>query len=231
MPKLEIDHIVLAVPNLNDAIKYFKEQLNVTPFMGGKHVGQGTHNALLGLGDPSQKLYLELLAIDPEDHSTYETYPMGITKNLSSPYLSSWCLRCTNRDIESINEEMKKISEEFQHGEVRKMQRKTTSGEILSWKIAINHETILVSKGQIPFLIQWDNLADHPTTRLSHNNFCNYNLVFYNKQARQLEGNLKKLGLELPQHIDFFDSNQCDSRLEISYKGHSTIFSHYGNTA
>lgn len=225
MHKLEVDHIVLAAPNLNEAIDYFKNQLNTIPVTGGRHIGLGTHNALLGLGDPYQKLYLELLAIDPEDHSTYATYPMGITKNILAPYVASWCLRCsTHKDIELINTEMKKIGEKYNHGEIRKGQRKKTSGEILSWKIAINYENILTSQGQIPFLIQWDNLADHPTTQLSHDNFCNYKLVFHSKRAKQLEANLKNLGFELSQHINFIQSNQCTSHLEIGKQGLSISF-------
>lgn len=226
MPKLEVDHIVLAVPNLNAAITYFKEHLNVAPLAGGKHIGLGTHNVLLGLGDPTQRVYLELLAIDPEDQTIYETYPMGLSRDISQPFVASWCIRCANDcDIEEINNAMKKMGKEYQHGDVKKMQRVTTSGETLSWRIAISREQILDSHGQIPFIIKWDNMAHHPTTRLIPECFCSFELKFNDKNAIKHQQNLKTLGLELPDNINFVSNQQATTSLKISNRGISITFS------
>jgi len=57
----KIDHIVLAVPNLEEGILWLEKKLGVRPAYGGQHLTEGTHNALLNLGN---NCYLELLAID-----------------------------------------------------------------------------------------------------------------------------------------------------------------------
>ena len=50
MSKLVFDHIVLAVPHLQNAIDLFHTCLDVKAMAGGRHVGLGTHNAIVGLG-------------------------------------------------------------------------------------------------------------------------------------------------------------------------------------
>jgi hypothetical protein len=45
-----IDHLVYAVPSLPAAIADVAERFGVRAQAGGKHIGLGTHNALLALG-------------------------------------------------------------------------------------------------------------------------------------------------------------------------------------
>ena len=59
----EIDHIVYCVPDLENGIDYIEELLGIRPVFGGRHLSNGTKNALLNLGD---NCYLEILAVDDE---------------------------------------------------------------------------------------------------------------------------------------------------------------------
>ena len=45
-----IDHLVYAAPGLAAAVADVEERLGVRARAGGRHIGLGTHNALLALG-------------------------------------------------------------------------------------------------------------------------------------------------------------------------------------
>ena len=67
------DHFLLYCDDLNEAINKIEALTGVRPAVGGKHVGRGTHNAIVSLAennsDGSTKfppVYLELIAKDPE---------------------------------------------------------------------------------------------------------------------------------------------------------------------
>jgi hypothetical protein len=59
---LTVDHLVIGSADLDRGMRWVEDRLGIPPVFGGVHVGFGTRNALLGLGDQ----YLEVLALDPE---------------------------------------------------------------------------------------------------------------------------------------------------------------------
>lgn len=71
-----IDHLVILVRNLDDAVRDY-QQLGFTVTRGGEHPG-GTHNALVGFSNGS---YLELIAFQepekPHDHRWYSYLALG----------------------------------------------------------------------------------------------------------------------------------------------------------
>ncbi|MEL6718114.1 MAG: VOC family protein, partial [Bacteroidota bacterium] len=71
----QLDHIVYAVPNLEEAINWFEENAGIQPVFGGYHTTQGTKNALLKIG---AQCYLELLAVDKENKEIVSPRWMGI---------------------------------------------------------------------------------------------------------------------------------------------------------
>lgn len=55
-----IDHVIHATVDLDAAAERMQVELGIAAVAGGRHVGLGTHNRLVPLGDGS---FIELLAI------------------------------------------------------------------------------------------------------------------------------------------------------------------------
>ena len=62
---LELDHIIVTVDNLNEAIEDYKS-LGFRVMYGGKHASGTTHNALIPMSDGA---YIELIALTGEEPS------------------------------------------------------------------------------------------------------------------------------------------------------------------
>ena len=154
LPELVIDHLVLCVDSVPEAMDAFEEKTGVRPCVGGQHLGLGTHNALVSLGD----LYLEILAVDPKQG--VEARWLGVDSS-TKPCLTTFCVRAKGGLMEPTPVE--------QLGVVRDFSRKATSGEELRWRLCVERHQdgfeALPFGGLEPFLVDWSvNQAHHPTT-------------------------------------------------------------------
>ena len=62
VPAMQIDHVILAVTDLEAGMREFEELTGVEPVYGGRHPGRDTHNAIVPL---TSGMYVEILA--PKD--------------------------------------------------------------------------------------------------------------------------------------------------------------------
>ena len=150
--RLGLDHLVYAVPNLENAIEEFERRLGVSPALGGRHEGLGTHNAILPLTGES---YVELMAADPNAQAPNQARPFGLD-TLDSPRLVTWAVR--SRDIQMDVEAARERG--FDPGIVLEMTRKVPGGETLAWKLSLR--TTPFGSGLVPFVIDWGN-TNHPS--------------------------------------------------------------------
>ena len=148
---LQIDHIIVAVADLQDGTRQMKELTGVEAVFGGHHPGAGTQNALIAIGP---RTYLEVLApqsdIDvPEPLEWILTLddltPMGFA--VSTPDVSGTIALLENHGY---------VTSDPTPGS-----RSLPNGEALMWTTMEINEPVIVDA---PFFIQWDGTSPHPAT-------------------------------------------------------------------
>lgn len=150
-----LDHLVVAARDLDSGARWLERQLGVPLVPGGAHVLMGTHNRLLRLAG-GERLYLELIAIDPAAAPPSRPRWFGLddpalqARLAGRPHLIHWVVRSDDlaRDVTPA------------HGEMLAMQR----GDF-RWRIAVPADGRLPAGGRVPTLIQWD-VPSHPAERL-----------------------------------------------------------------
>ncbi len=139
-PPLELDHLAVIAPSLDEGFDYVKSELGVEVPLGGAHPKMGTHNRLMRLGENA---YFEIIAIDPDAPLPETPRWFGLSKPPRRPRLGAWILR-TNHIKESL-------AQMPLAGEPIEMSR----GD-LNWKISYASGA-LPMEGAFPLLIEWVN--------------------------------------------------------------------------
>lgn len=154
-----LDHLVLVVPDLEEAVLDLTRRTGVQPVSGGNHPGRGTRNALVGLSwGGSRRHYLELLATDPAQPDVPEEQVMlGAGSALRGPVrMHAWAVRLPPAQLGDVVDRARAAGIDV--GEPVAASRETPSGTRLSWRLAVPRPLGL--GGVQPFLIAWD--GPHP---------------------------------------------------------------------
>lgn len=147
-----LDHLVYAVPDLDSAVQDLDAALGIRPSPGGRHVGRGTRNALLSLGEGA---YLEIIGPDIEGPPPAGPRPFGIDR-LEQPLLVTWAAKAPDIDARVAAAR----AAGYDPGPVRSMSRETPDGVVLSWRLTSGANTVYPSP--VPFLIDWGK-TPHPS--------------------------------------------------------------------
>jgi hypothetical protein len=149
-----LDHLVLAAPDLGEAVAWFARLTGVEPVPGGSHVGLGTANHLVDLGGGG---YLEIIGPDPDRGDPEQPRPFGID-GLEVPRIVSWAIR--TGDLDGLVAEARAGG--YDPGEPLAMSRRTADGDLLEWRLTMPRFDY--GEGVVPFLIDWGS-TPHPTSR------------------------------------------------------------------
>jgi len=148
-----IDHVLLAVRDLDSAASWIREQHGLTALPGGRHPGAGTANRIVPLGDD----YLELIAVVDRD----EAAASPLRERLAAApetgaVLATWAVRVT--DLDALKQRLGDAGVATE-GPLPGS-RLRPDGVLLEWR------TLRVGSGLepvIPFFIEWKIDADqHP---------------------------------------------------------------------
>lgn len=181
----QLDHIVYAVHDLEKAMQEVSKRLGVPVVYGGQHKSEGTHNALVNLGNAC---YLELLAIDKSNTEFSGNRWMGIDL-LNKAQVTRWAIK--SDDLQKDTAILKKAHSNM--GVIKGGSRKKTDGTTLTWALAMPLAKPLVEV--LPFMVDWKNSV-HPTESLPK--LCTLvGLQATHPQPESVWPTLEALGVEL----------------------------------
>ncbi|GAB2819540.1 VOC family protein [Actinocorallia aurea] len=148
-----LDHLVVAGPDLAEAVAWVEDALGTPSAEGGAHPGIGTRNRLIGLGGGG---YLEVIGPDPAQPAPGSPRPFGIDA-LDRPRLVGWAWAVPSGEL--ADRAARAAAAGFDPGPPRAMSRRTPSGALVSWRLTP------LRAGLLPFLIDWED-SPHPSEGL-----------------------------------------------------------------
>ncbi|MFD4356627.1 VOC family protein [Nocardia sp. NPDC058518] len=182
-----LDHLVLATPNLVETVRTVRETLGVSPAEGGRHPRFGTRNFLLGLGDGG---YLEIIGVDPDQLPPRRPRPFGLDE-LTEPRLVTWAAQVNGIDAAVSTAR----AAGFDPGEVSQMSRATSEGRLLEWRLTLSPDG--THHGVIPFLIDWGTTR-HPSDTLPRATLRSFEAV--HPRPAVASAQLRALSIDLTVH-------------------------------
>ncbi|MEE8062489.1 MAG: VOC family protein [Gemmatimonadales bacterium] len=149
-----LDHLIYGTPDVATTVERLAEEWGVRPAKGGQHLGRGTHNALLALGDG---VYLEILGPDPEQPDPEAPRWLGIDE-LTEERLLTWAAKGEELDELVVYAGTHGI----ELGEVQEGARRRTDGVMLTWQLTDPSEDR--ADGILPFFVDWGGASSpHPS--------------------------------------------------------------------
>lgn len=184
-PPAAVDHLVVAGATLAQAIEYVGDLTGVAARPGGKHVAMGTHNAVARLGP---KLYLELIAIDPDVARPARPRWFGLDDAKlgealgERPRLIHWVARVA--DLPAAIARAKHDpgpAHAFERGSYR-------------WRLTVPDDGSLPGGGLLPTLLAWD-VPQHPADALPDDGLALVELAGAHPSPATIRTALAALGL------------------------------------
>jgi Glyoxalase-like domain len=137
---LELDHVLLAVADLEVAAREIEARYGLTSVEGGRHPGWGTANRIVPLGET----YLELITVIDEAEAAQSRFGSWVAA--AQPALArplGWAVR-TN----ALDDVARRLGLA-----VSTNSRATRSGQLLRWRVAGIEQA--VAEPWVPIIIEW----------------------------------------------------------------------------
>jgi hypothetical protein len=145
---LELDHVLIAVPDLDDAAGLMHERFGLASVEGGRHHEWGTANRIV----PVRDAYLELIAVVDRERALANPFGRWVaTAPGGSLQPLGWAVRTA-----SIDEVAERLGLTVRSGS-----RTRADGRILEWRTAGVERA--ASEPALPFFIEWAPGTPHPS--------------------------------------------------------------------
>ncbi|WP_344304918.1 VOC family protein [Nocardioides bigeumensis] len=146
---------MIATRDLDQTVDDLHEVLGTRPVEGGAHIGRGTRNYLVGLGDTC---YLEVIAVDEAQPEPDQPRLFGLDKAFGPSRLVTWAV--TADDFEAARTRADAAGAPL--GEVGELRRAAAGGEV---RVRLTERPDVLEDGVVPFLVDWGT-TDHPAPNL-----------------------------------------------------------------
>lgn len=138
--RLELDHVLLAVEDLEAAGREMEARYGLASIEGGRHPGWGTANRIVPLGET----YLELITVVDEAEAARSAFGSWVADALPADVRPlGWAARTD--DLDAVAGRLGLA--------LSAKSRPTSSGQLLEWRIAGIDEA--VAEPSLPILIEW----------------------------------------------------------------------------
>jgi len=146
---LSIDHLIIAVPDLDAAAAELERAVGLQAAGGGRHEALGTANRLVWFGDT----YVELVAIADEASAKVSWLGMPVAAQLASgPGFVGWAIRTDTLDADVRGAR----ASGARFGDPMPGERLRADGRTVRWRNAVPDR---LGPDQLPFLIERDETS------------------------------------------------------------------------
>jgi len=151
-----LDHIVLAAPDFQDAMKEFENMTGIKPSVVGSLRGLGTKSARVGLDNNA---YIEIVAPDPKNSG-----PIGasLASQLEEGQLMPWHYAIRSSEVEAMKDDYVPNELGWQPDHIS-MFGASPDGTPKKWEMLYMYGHKV--GGVVPFYIDW-GLCDHPSATI-----------------------------------------------------------------
>jgi Glyoxalase-like domain len=147
---MDVDHVLIAVDDLEAAAKEVEERYGLASVEGGRHQGFGTANRIVPLGET----YLELVAVVDRAEAAASGFGNWVGGG-ERPRLLGWCLR-----TDALDAVAERLGLTIADGS-----RARPDGAVLRWRMAGLERS--AEEPSLPFFIEWGAGTPYPGVALT----------------------------------------------------------------
>jgi Glyoxalase-like domain len=147
---MELDHVLVAVDDLDAAAEEVEERHALASVEGGRHQGLGTANRIVPLGET----YLELVAVVDEAEAANSGFGSWVAGGVQ-PRLLGWCVRTD--DLDGVADRLGLT--------IADGARARPDGTVLRWRMAGLERS--ADEPSLPFFIEWRAGTPYPGEALA----------------------------------------------------------------
>jgi Glyoxalase-like domain len=204
---LQLDHLTIIAPSLEDGAEHVRNLLGVDMQFGGRHPEMGTHNLLLRLGDD---VFLEVIAVDPDagDPGRIRWFGLSDPAAVKQAWdvgrrLRGWVVRTSNIDAVLSA-----------HATILGEKTRVSRGD-RSWSFSVPYDGSLPMGGIAPSVIDWGE-REHPAATMTNLDLALVEFSVEHPDPIAVKALHERLGLQNPPRVQESEQHRYRASIKTS---------------